>query len=77
MTMGDSKASKLFYGGVIPEDQISVADRARKIIRKELDQYADFKLALTNPEKSRFESCGPCKKTWCIGNPTSVGRGRC
>ncbi|HLC45049.1 MAG: hypothetical protein A2722_02075 [Candidatus Doudnabacteria bacterium RIFCSPHIGHO2_01_FULL_50_11] len=48
---GDGKASKSFYDSMISEDQVSAADRTRKIIRKRVGSYEDFKLALTNPEK--------------------------
>ena len=66
---GDSKASKLFYGGVIPEDQISVADRARKIIRKRVGSYADFKLALTNPEKVDSKVVDRAKRLGALAIP--------
>ena len=48
---GDGTISKKFYDGIISEDQISTAERARAYIRKKIGSYQDFKLALTNPEK--------------------------
>jgi hypothetical protein len=48
---GDGKLSKQFYDGVIPDEQINIAEDARKNIRKKFGTYEDFKLALTNPDK--------------------------
>src|SRR5690606_10950306 len=52
---GDGKVSKMFYDGIIPDDQISLAEEIKKLIRKRIGSYDDFKLALTNPEKVRSE----------------------
>lgn len=48
---GHGSISKAFYDGIIPEEQISVAEETAKAIRKRIGSYADYKLALTNPEK--------------------------
>ncbi|MEP6556563.1 MAG: HNH endonuclease signature motif containing protein, partial [Ferruginibacter sp.] len=48
---GDGKISKMFYDGIIPEDQIHLGEETKKLIRKRIGSYEDFKLALTNPEK--------------------------
>lgn len=48
---GDGKISKQFYDGIIPEDQIEIAEKARRNIRKQIGNYNDFCLATTNPEK--------------------------
>ncbi len=48
---GDGKISKMFYDGIIPEDQIQLGENTKKIVRKRIGSYEDFKLALTNPEK--------------------------
>jgi hypothetical protein len=48
---GDGKISKMFYDGIIPEDQIQLAEETKRLIRKRIGSYDDFKLALTNPEK--------------------------
>lgn len=48
---GDGKKSQDFYESEIPGDQKKIADRARKLIEKEVGKYSDYKLALTNPEK--------------------------
>jgi len=52
---GDGKISKMFYDGMIPEDQIHLAEETKKFVRKRIGSYDDFKLALTNPEKVRPE----------------------
>ncbi|MEA3283242.1 MAG: DUF262 domain-containing protein [Euryarchaeota archaeon] len=48
---GDGNISKRFYDGVIPDDQIDVAEKTRNVIRKKIGTYEDYKLALTNPDK--------------------------
>jgi hypothetical protein len=48
---GDGPISKSFYDGIIPDEQIEIAEETRKLIRKRIGFYSDFKLALTNPEK--------------------------
>lgn len=48
---GDGVNSKKFYNGRIPEEQIKIADTARKKINKEIGKYSDFKLSMTNPDK--------------------------
>lgn len=48
---GDGEISKMFYDGIIPEDQIEIAEETRKLVRSEVGSYSDYKLALTNPEK--------------------------
>lgn len=48
---GDGDISKSFYDGVIPDEQIEIAEATRKMIRKKVGTYSDYKRALTNPEK--------------------------
>lgn len=48
---GDGTISKNFYDGIIPEEQRAIGDTTRTLIRKRIGSYADYKLALTNPEK--------------------------
>lgn len=48
---GDGLISKEFYDGVIPEEQIAVAEDTRKAIRKSIGLFSDYQLALRNPEK--------------------------
>lgn len=52
---GDGQISKKFYDGIIPEEQIKIAEQTRKLIRKKIGAYSDYKLALTNPEKVSSE----------------------
>ncbi len=49
---GDGRISKLFYDGVIPEEQLAIAQETRKLVLKLVGAtYADFRLALTHPDK--------------------------
>ncbi|WGV23767.1 GmrSD restriction endonuclease domain-containing protein [Halotia branconii] len=52
---GDGKISKLFYDGVIPDEQIKVAEETRKLINKTIGSYEDSRLALTHPDKVKLE----------------------
>jgi hypothetical protein len=48
---GDGAISKLFYDGIVPDEQLEIAEETRRIVRKRIGAYSDFKLALTNPDK--------------------------
>jgi len=48
---GDGKISKLFYDGIVPEEQLNIADNTRKIINKRIGFYEDYKLAASHPDK--------------------------
>ncbi|MCE7762840.1 DUF262 domain-containing protein [Pseudomonas putida] len=48
---GDGNASKIFYDGVVPEEQLRIADETRKLVNKTVGSYADYRLALSHPEK--------------------------
>ncbi len=48
---GDGEISKMFYEGIIPEEQIQIAAKTRAVINKNIGSYSDFKLALTHPNK--------------------------
>lgn len=48
---GDGEISKQFYDGVIPEEQVAASEDTRKLVRKQLGLYSDYKLALKSPEK--------------------------
>lgn len=52
---GDGNISKMFYDGIIPEDQVNLAEEAKRLIRKRIGSYDEFRLALTNPEKVRTD----------------------
>jgi hypothetical protein len=49
--LGDGRISKMFYDGIIPDDQVNLAEETKRLIRKRIGSYDEFKLALTNPEK--------------------------
>jgi hypothetical protein len=48
---GDGKISKSFYDGLIPKEQLEVAQKTRKIVEKNIGSYEDFKLAQSHPNK--------------------------
>lgn len=50
---GDGNISKLFFDGVIPQEQIAVAEQTRKSVNKSIGKYSDYKLAMSHPEKVR------------------------
>lgn len=52
---GDGAISKLFYDGIIPEEQIEVAEETRKLIRKKIGSFNDHLLALDQPDKVKPE----------------------
>ncbi len=52
---GDGKISKLFYDGVIPDEQLKIAEETRKLIQKKVGSYNDFRSALTSPDEVKPE----------------------
>lgn len=52
---GDGRISKRFYDGVIPDEQIEIAQETRKLVNKTVGSYEDFRLALAHPEKVKPE----------------------
>jgi hypothetical protein len=48
---GDGNISKTFYDLLIPEEQISTAEEARKLVRKRIGTYSDLRQAVLQPEK--------------------------
>ncbi len=52
---GDGSLSKEFYERIIPEEQMTLAEKTRTLIRKRIGAYSDYQLALTNPEKVKAE----------------------
>ncbi|MFN6475986.1 HNH endonuclease [Nostoc sp. DedQUE07] len=52
---GDGKVSKLFYDGVISDEQLEIAQETRKLVNKTVGSYDDFKLASTYPDKFKPE----------------------
>ena len=52
---GDGKISKLFYDGIVPDEQLEVAGNTRKLVNKIVGPYKDFRLALSHPDKVKPE----------------------
>jgi hypothetical protein len=52
---GDGKISKLFYDGIIPDEQLEIAQETRKLVNKIVGSYEDFRLALTYPDRVKPE----------------------
>ncbi|HCN33912.1 MAG TPA: hypothetical protein DIS99_04315, partial [Acinetobacter johnsonii] len=50
---GNGKISKLFFDGVISEEQQNLHEKTKKIIDEAVGSYEDFKLALSRPDKVR------------------------
>ncbi|WP_295122633.1 HNH endonuclease signature motif containing protein [uncultured Chitinophaga sp.] len=52
---GDGQITKMAFDGLIPDEQIELAKKTRKLIEKEIGAYADYALGLKHPEKVRPE----------------------
>jgi hypothetical protein len=52
---GNGTISKLFYDGVIPDEQRDIAEETRKLVNKTVGSYDDFRLALMHPSKVKPE----------------------
>lgn len=52
---GDGEISKSFYDGIIPDEQLEIAKKTRKLVNKTVGSYNDFKSALTQPDKVKEE----------------------
>jgi hypothetical protein len=50
---GDGQTSKLFYDGIIPDEQLKIATETRRSVDKAVGPYSDYRLALTHPDKVR------------------------
>lgn len=48
---GDKEISKMFYDGIISDEQIEIAEKTRKLVNSTIGSYNDYKLALMHPEK--------------------------
>ncbi len=48
---GDGTTSKLFYDGIVPDEQLEIAEETRKLVKKAVGPYSDYRLALTHPDK--------------------------
>ncbi len=52
---GDGDITKMFYDGLVPEEQLEIADKTRKLINSTIGSYKDYKLALTHPDKVKSD----------------------
>lgn len=52
---GDGKITKEMFDGLVPEEQIKIAERTRRKVNKEIGKYSDFQLALRKPENVKPE----------------------
>lgn len=52
---GDGEISREFYDGIIPNEQIEIANKTRNLIRREIGLFKDFAFALDYPEKVKPE----------------------
>ncbi|WP_423205434.1 DUF262 domain-containing protein [Pseudomonas kribbensis] len=46
---GDGEESKKFYDGIVPDEQLKVAEETRKLVGKIVGSYSDYRLALSHP----------------------------
>lgn len=63
---GDGAISKLFYDGIIPEEQIDKADMTRGLVRKKIGPFSDYQLALSHPDKVTLEIVSRAKNLGAI-----------
>jgi hypothetical protein len=52
---GDGDISKQFYEGIIPDEQIEVAEKTRLLVRKTVGSFKDHQWALSDPSKVKSE----------------------
>lgn len=52
---GDGKISKLFYDGIIPEEQLEIGESTRTLVKKRIGLFSDYELALRYPDKVKPE----------------------
>lgn len=48
---GDGPITRESFNGSIPEEQIAVGEKTRRLVEKEIGRYLDYQLALKNPER--------------------------
>ena len=48
---GDGKISKLFYDDVLPDEQIALAEKTRRMVKKSVGSFEDFEIATKYPER--------------------------
>jgi len=52
---GDGEISRHFYEGIIPDDQVEIADRTRKLIKRRYGSMRDLQLSREHPDKVKPE----------------------
>ena len=52
---GDKTISRSFYSGIIPDDQINIAEATRSLINKRIGSYSDYEFAVKNADKVKPE----------------------
>lgn len=55
---GDGSISKKFFNGIIPDEQIQVAEKTRKAVNRQVGAFRDYELGALNPEKVKSEIAG-------------------
>ncbi|HSP84007.1 MAG TPA: DUF262 domain-containing protein [Gillisia sp.] len=48
---GDGPITRESFNGSIPEEQIAIGEKTRRLVEKEIGRYLDYQLALKNPER--------------------------
>lgn len=79
---GDGIISRKFFEGNVPEEQLIIADRARKYIEKNIGPYTKYKNALAHPDaydletvkKARLLSNAAIQLQWVEGDVSSAER---
>lgn len=77
---GDGVISRKFFNGNIPEEQLNIAEKARKYIEKTICPYKKYKEALLNPDvfnvdivrKARVLSSAAIQLQWVEGDVSSA-----
>jgi hypothetical protein len=64
---GDNEASKKFFDGVIPEEQVKAAEYTRRMIRKQIGSYRDHQHAVQYPEKAKADVVARAKGLGGLG----------
>jgi hypothetical protein len=48
---GDGSVSKAFFGYNISKEQLDIAEKTRKLVKKKIGNYQEYQYAITNPDK--------------------------
>lgn len=64
---GDGTISKAFFDGIIPEEQIRIANDTRRLVRTRLGSYDDHRFAIQNPDKATPELLARAKRLASLG----------